>query len=125
MIKYLKLAWRNMWRNWRRTTIAVVAIVLKLIRPQRPMAIPGRAAVLMLATLALAPGVVANLLLKEHWHRPRPIDVALWDINYRMSWTEAGILAASFAWFFIISLPTVAFVPAMWQSVQVAHSLCG
>jgi ABC-type lipoprotein release transport system permease subunit len=28
---YLKLAWRNSWRNWRRTTIAVVAIVLGLI----------------------------------------------------------------------------------------------
>src|SRR5512136_477112 len=26
-----KLAWRNMWRNWRRTLIAVVAIVLGLI----------------------------------------------------------------------------------------------
>jgi ABC-type lipoprotein release transport system permease subunit len=26
-----KLAWRNMWRNWRRTVIAVVAIVLGLI----------------------------------------------------------------------------------------------
>ncbi|MGD9318040.1 MAG: FtsX-like permease family protein [Anaerolineae bacterium] len=31
MRKYLKLAWRNSWRNWRRTTIAVVAIVLGLI----------------------------------------------------------------------------------------------
>jgi ABC-type lipoprotein release transport system permease subunit len=31
MGKYLKLAWRNSWRNWRRTTIAVVAIVLGLI----------------------------------------------------------------------------------------------
>ncbi|MGD9049628.1 MAG: FtsX-like permease family protein [Anaerolineae bacterium] len=28
---YLKLAWRNSWRNWRRTTIAMVAIVLGLI----------------------------------------------------------------------------------------------
>jgi ABC-type lipoprotein release transport system permease subunit len=27
----LKMAWRNMWRNWRRTAIAVVAIVLGLI----------------------------------------------------------------------------------------------
>jgi ABC-type lipoprotein release transport system permease subunit len=26
-----KLAWRNMWRNWRRTTIALVAIVLGLM----------------------------------------------------------------------------------------------
>lgn len=28
---YLKLAWRNVWRNWRRTAIALVAIVLGLI----------------------------------------------------------------------------------------------
>jgi ABC-type lipoprotein release transport system permease subunit len=27
----LKMAWRNMWRNWRRTAIALVAIVLGLI----------------------------------------------------------------------------------------------
>lgn len=27
----VKLAWRNMWRNWRRTSIALVAIVLGLI----------------------------------------------------------------------------------------------
>jgi len=31
MLKFLKLAWRNMWRNWRRTAIAVTAIVLGLI----------------------------------------------------------------------------------------------
>ncbi|MEZ4770924.1 MAG: FtsX-like permease family protein [Caldilineales bacterium] len=31
MVKYLKMAWRNLWRNWRRTTIAVVAIVLGVI----------------------------------------------------------------------------------------------
>ena len=27
----LKLAWRNMWRNWRRTAIALIAIVLGLV----------------------------------------------------------------------------------------------
>ncbi|MGD9094056.1 MAG: ABC transporter permease, partial [Anaerolineales bacterium] len=31
MTKYVKLAWRNMWRNWRRTFIATIAIVLGLI----------------------------------------------------------------------------------------------
>jgi ABC-type lipoprotein release transport system permease subunit len=31
MGKFLKMAWRNAWRNWRRTSIAVVAIVLGLI----------------------------------------------------------------------------------------------
>ncbi len=31
MVKYFKLAWRNMWRNWRRTLIATVAIVMSMI----------------------------------------------------------------------------------------------
>jgi ABC-type lipoprotein release transport system permease subunit len=31
MIQLLKLAWRNMWRNWRRTAIAMVAIVLGVV----------------------------------------------------------------------------------------------
>ena len=31
MFKMIKLAWRNMWRNWRRTVIAMVAIILGLI----------------------------------------------------------------------------------------------
>ncbi len=31
MIMYIKLAWRNMWRNWRRTLIAMIAIVLGLV----------------------------------------------------------------------------------------------
>lgn len=31
MLQLIKLAWRNLWRNWRRTIIAVVAIVLGLI----------------------------------------------------------------------------------------------
>ncbi|MCP4428214.1 MAG: ABC transporter permease [Chloroflexi bacterium] len=30
MNKYIKLAWRNMWRNWRRTLISTVAIVLSM-----------------------------------------------------------------------------------------------
>lgn len=31
MGKTIKLAWRNVWRNWRRTTIALIAIVLGLM----------------------------------------------------------------------------------------------
>ncbi len=31
MGKYIKMAWRNMWRNWRRTLIATIAIVLGMV----------------------------------------------------------------------------------------------
>jgi membrane-associated PAP2 superfamily phosphatase len=54
---------------------AFIALVVKLLLPRRPMLIPGRAAVLMIVTLALAPGLLTNVLLKDLWGRPRPIDV--------------------------------------------------
>jgi len=54
---------------------AFLAIIGKLVLPQRPMLIQGRAALFLIATLALGPGVLTNLILKDHWHRPRPIDI--------------------------------------------------
>jgi lipid A 4'-phosphatase len=54
---------------------AVAALVVKLILPRRKMFISGRAVVFLTMTLALAPGLMVNVLLKDHWGRPRPIDV--------------------------------------------------
>jgi lipid A 4'-phosphatase len=54
---------------------AVVALVIKLILPKRKLLISGRAILFLIATLALAPGLMVNVLLKDHWGRPRPIDV--------------------------------------------------
>jgi len=80
---------------WLTTLVAMpasIALALKFVRPRRPLLIPGRAIVLMLLTLALAPGVVANLVLKEHWGRPRPIDVAEFggDEHFRPWWDPRG-----------------------------------
>ena len=63
---------------WLITAIALVpglALALKVVWPRRKLKVPGRAVVLMLTTLALAPGLFANVILKDHWSRPRPIDV--------------------------------------------------
>jgi membrane-associated PAP2 superfamily phosphatase len=60
------------------TALAVpagVTLLLKLLKPGMRMLIPARAAVLLVTTLLLAPGLLTNVLLKEHWGRPRPIDV--------------------------------------------------
>jgi lipid A 4'-phosphatase len=35
----------------------------------------GRAVIFLMATMALGPGLLVNVLLKDHWGRPRPIDV--------------------------------------------------
>lgn len=71
---------------------AVVAPLLKLVMPKRPMLVPGRAIVLMMATLAIGPGLLTNTLLKDYWHRPRPIDVAEFggDEHFVAWWDPRG-----------------------------------
>jgi lipid A 4'-phosphatase len=71
---------------------AFVAIVLKLIWPRRPMLIEARAALFLIVTLALGPGVLTNVVLKDHWGRPRPIDVQQFGGDYRFEpwWDPRG-----------------------------------
>lgn len=51
---------------------AGLAIAGKLIFPRARMLIPGRAALLLVASMALGPGLLANTILKDHWGRYRP-----------------------------------------------------
>jgi membrane-associated PAP2 superfamily phosphatase len=62
---------------------AFLAIILKLIWPQRRMLIEARAALFLIAALALGPGLLTNVILKDHWGRPRPIDVQQFGGDYR------------------------------------------
>ena len=39
------------------------------------MMMTARAILFLTTTLALAPGLVTNIILKDNWSRPRPIDV--------------------------------------------------
>jgi membrane-associated PAP2 superfamily phosphatase len=56
------------------------------------MLIEARAALFLIATLALGPGVLTNLILKDHWGRPRPIDVQQFGGEYRFEpwWNPHG-----------------------------------
>jgi membrane-associated PAP2 superfamily phosphatase len=53
-----------------------IALALKLILPRRPMIIPARAAVLLAVTIALGPGLMTNVILKDYWGRSRPYAVS-------------------------------------------------
>src|SRR5262245_4691498 len=110
---------------------AFLALACKLIWPLRPSLIPGRAVVLMIVTLALAPGVVANLVLKEHWGRPRPIDVAEFggDEHFRPWWDPRGDCPKNCS--FIAGEPSGAFwtlapaavVPPQWRALAYGSAL--
>src|SRR5256884_5025995 len=65
-----------MWIGWGLAVPAIVALVIKLARPDRPLLIPGRAVIFLLVTLVLSAGVLTNLTFKSYWGRPRPVVVA-------------------------------------------------
>lgn len=64
-----------MWIAWGLAAPAIVALVVKLARPDRPLLISGRAVVFLLITLLLSAGVLTNLTFKSYWGRPRPMVV--------------------------------------------------
>jgi membrane-associated PAP2 superfamily phosphatase len=119
---------------WLTTAVALpagLAIVLKLLRRQAPMLIPGRAALLMLATLALGPGLLTNVVLKEHWGRPRPIDVAEFKgaDHFRPWWDPRGDCPRNCS--FVAGDPSGAFwtvsaavvTPPAWRMLAVGVAL--
>src|SRR6185312_1401729 len=85
----------------------------------------------MLMTLALGPGVVANLVLKEHWGRPRPIDVTEFGgtEHFRPWWDPRGDCPKNCS--FVAGEPSGAFwtlapaalVPPAWRALAYAGAL--
>ena len=71
---------------------AVLSLLLKLILPERKMFVSGRAAIFLIVTMALGPGLLVNVLLKDHWGRPRPIDVTQFggDQHFVSWWDPRG-----------------------------------
>jgi len=71
---------------------ALAALIIKLIFPKRRLLISGRAIVFLIATLALGPGLLVNVGLKDHWGRPRPIDVTQFggDQHFVPWWNPRG-----------------------------------
>jgi lipid A 4'-phosphatase len=110
---------------------ALLALIGKLVLPRRPMLIPGRAVVLMIVTLALGPGLVTNSILKNHWGRPRPIDIVAFggDQHFVPWWDPRGECPENCS--FVAGEPAGAFwtlapavlVPPAWRTLATAAAL--
>lgn len=80
---------------WGLAMPAVGALIVKLVRPDRPLLMSGRAVMFLLLTLILSAGVLTNFTFKTFWDRPRPVAVrqfggalpfvAWWDPRGRCS----------------------------------------
>jgi membrane-associated phospholipid phosphatase len=51
---------------------AIVVVVVKMFWPKRPTFMTSHAALFLILTLVLGPGLLVNAVLKDHWARPRP-----------------------------------------------------
>jgi membrane-associated PAP2 superfamily phosphatase len=81
-----------MWIAWGIATPAIAAVIIKLIRPDRPLLMSGRAIVFLLLTLTLSAGVLTNLTFKSYWGRPRPVLVTEFggDLPFVAWWDPRG-----------------------------------
>lgn len=71
---------------------AFIALAIKLLLPRRRMLISARATLFVISTLALGPGLVTNVILKDNWGRPRPPEVTQFygPEQFRPWWDPRG-----------------------------------
>lgn len=55
--------------------VLAFAVLVTWLKPLQPPLVPRRTVIFLVATFAIAPGLVANGIFKEHWSRPRPSHV--------------------------------------------------
>jgi membrane-associated PAP2 superfamily phosphatase len=90
-----------MWIAWGLALPAIVALVIKLVRPDRPLLMSGRAIVFLLITLLLSAGVLTNLAFKSYWGRPRPVAVTQFngDMQFVPWWDPRGACGRNCSFF--------------------------
>ena len=81
-----------MWIAWALAAPAIIALIVKLVRPDRPLLISGRAVAFLLITLTLSAGVLTNFTFKSYWGRPRPVVVTEFggDLPFVAWWDPRG-----------------------------------
>jgi len=90
-----------MWVAWALVLPAIITIVVKFIRPDRPMLMSPRAAIFLLVTMLLSAGILTNFTFKSYWGRPRPVAVTQFggDLPFVPWWDPRGDCARNCSFF--------------------------
>ncbi|OAF16850.1 phosphatase PAP2 family protein [Bradyrhizobium neotropicale] len=120
-----------MWVAWAFALPSLVALVVKLIRPDRPLMVSGRAMIFLLATLTLSAGILTNLAFKTYWGRPRPVVVTEFagDLQFVPWWDPRGNCARNCSFFSgegataFWTLAPAALVPPAWRPLAYAGAV--
>lgn len=110
---------------------AALGIIVKLAVPRVRLWMSTRAMTFLLLTFLLGPGVLVNVMMKEHWARSRPVDVVeLGGTDKFMPWWDprgecpancsfvSGDAAAAY-W----TVAAAAVAPPQWRAVAYGGAL--
>jgi membrane-associated PAP2 superfamily phosphatase len=117
-----------MWLAWAIALPSIVALVVKLVRPDRPLLISGRTAIFLVLTLLLSAGVLTNLTFKTYWGRPRPVLVTEFggDLSFVPWWDPRGRCGRNCSFFSgesataFWTLAPAALAPTTWRPLAYA-----
>ena len=123
-----------MWIGWAFVLPAIVALIVKLIRPEKPLLISGRAVVFLLSTILITAILLPDVVVKHHWGRPRPISTT--DFNGSQSfkpwwhanvdrWQDTSFLSGEAATAFWTYAPAALAPPPLRPLAFVAASIFG
>lgn len=120
-----------MWIAWAFVLPSLVALVVKLFRPDRPLMVSGRAMVFLLTTIILSAGILTNLTFKTYWGRPRPVVVTQFagDQQFVPWWDPRGGCARNCSFFSgegataFWTLAPAALAPPAWRPLAYAAAV--
>jgi membrane-associated phospholipid phosphatase len=75
--------------------VLLLSVLFKIALPSRRSLVPPRVTLFLLSSLALGPGLLVNLILKDHWGRPRPVAIEAFggSAPYVEVWRMTGYCA--------------------------------
>ncbi|MDA9506751.1 phosphoesterase [Bradyrhizobium sp. CCBAU 11386] len=120
-----------MWIAWAFVLPSLVALVVKLFRPDRPLMVSGRAVIFLLVTITLSAGILTNLTFKTYWGRPRPVVVTQFagDRQFVPWWDPRGGCARNCSFFSgegataFWTLAPAALAPPAWRPLAYAGAV--
>ncbi len=131
VVSHLKAftAVRDLLRNATKVivAVAVAVLIIKLAWPHRRSLLRPRDIVFILSTLAIGPGIITNLIFKDHWGRPRPYTVdifggdlpfvGVWKITHYCASNCSFISGEGSSAMWLLTLAVL--VPPRWRATAV------
>jgi membrane-associated PAP2 superfamily phosphatase len=120
-----------MWVSWAFVLPSLVALMVKMIWPDRPLMVSGRAIVFLLVTMILSAGILTNLTFKTYWGRPRPVVVTEFagDQQFVAWWDPRGDCARNCSFFSgegataFWTIAPAALAPPAWRPLAYAGAV--